>query len=266
MYDHAEFASNWDKVDAIFGGPESGVWPSGGIYDEVKRASDGAIPLGLMFPWFRPSLVVPIPPGYVVADGTTLTPSQHSFPGGGNVTIPDLRNRFVLGADYTKEIGEAPADVESPLALTSDGAPGPNATGGSNAVSVTTTQLPKHTHTGGYTGWSPAIMTWYYQSSTYEAQKVAPQILDNRDEAIARCGKPGCYHDPERTAPIYPRSENFNVVTWSKGAQYSSGDGGFIIGQHRHSFSSLSSSGSNAVHENRPRYIGLIWLIKVLNG
>jgi len=261
-----EFASNWDKVDAIFGIPDSGEWPVGGIYREVKRASDEAIPLGMIFPWFRPSLVVPLPSGYVVADGSTLTAAQHDFPGGGNVTIPDLRNRFVLGADYSKEIGEAGAPADSPLVTLPTGAPGPQGQGGTNAVSLETKHLPKHSHTGGWSGWSPIIMTWYFQDSTFEIQKNAPKLLDSRDEAIARCGPPGCYYDPERVAPWYPAEGNFESIRWSKGVHYSAGVGGYNIAQHRHKLTNISSVGSNAVHENRPRYIGLIWLIKVKNG
>lgn len=264
MYDHQEFYENWDKVDAIFGGPETGEWPNGGIYGEIQAAYDGAIPLGMLFPWFRPSLVVPFPDGYVVADGSTLTASEHDFPNGGNVVLPDLRNRFVLGADYNKEIGEAASNVES-SSEGSTGAPGPQGMGGSNAVTLEVKHLPNHSHSGGFTGWSPAILTWYYQNSTYEVQKNAPKYLDTRDEAIAKCGKPGCYYDPERTAPWYPAYGNFESVRWSKGVHYSAGGGGFNISQHRHSLSNISSSGSGGAHENRPRYIGLIWLIKVKN-
>lgn len=238
MYDHGELVDNWDKVDAIFGGPQTGVWPDGGVYTEIQKARDGAIPLGMLFPWYRPSLVVPIPTGYVVADGSTLAAIDHSFPGGGNVTIPDLRNRFVLGADYNKEIEADAADASNPLANSAEGAPGPQATGGLNAVALTEAELPKHTHTGSLTGWSPALATWYYQGSTYGVQ---PQ-------------------------PMHPESENFESVRWGTGVHWSAGNGGFVFGQHRHSLASISATGSDEVHENRPRYIGLIWLIKVKNS
>jgi hypothetical protein len=34
------------------------------------------------------------------ADGRTLTAGQHSFPGGGSITLPDGRNLYPLGADF----------------------------------------------------------------------------------------------------------------------------------------------------------------------
>lgn len=265
-YTHAHLAANWDKADAIFGGPSSGEWPVGGIHGEIQRASDGAIPLGMIFPWYRPSLAVSLPTGYVVVDGSTLNSTQHDFPGGGDVTIPDLRNRFVLGADPEKAIGTAGSSVGSLLAHDVDGAPGPQGVGGANAVTLEADQLPKHSHAGSLTGWSPTVMVWYFQASTYAAQQNAPRYLDNRDEAIEKCGYPGCYYDPERTAPIYPASGNFTDDRWGTGVNHSTGQGGWKSGQHRHTITSLSTEGGGLGHENRPRYIGLIWLMKVKNS
>ena len=69
------------------------------------------IPSGLISMWH--GTIANIPSGWVLCDGTNST--------------PDLRSKFVTGA----------ADQA-----------GMNATGGSNTTTLTTTQLPAHTHTG----------------------------------------------------------------------------------------------------------------------
>jgi hypothetical protein len=69
------------------------------------------IPSGLISMWH--GTIANIPSGWVLCDGTNST--------------PDLRSKFVMGA----------ADQA-----------GMNATGGSNTTTLTTTQLPAHTHTG----------------------------------------------------------------------------------------------------------------------
>lgn len=268
-YDHAELAANWDKLDAILGTPSSGVWPSadgvtGGLYEEARRASLAAFPLGAVFAWYRPHASVDLPAGAVVCDGSVLGPSEHDLPGvTGDFTLPDLRHRFIIGADYDKEIGAPAVSALSAGVDLPEGAPGPQAAGGANAAALTADEMPTHKHTGSVTGWSPVVMQWYFQSSTYEAQKNAPRYLDNRDEAIDKCGYPGCYYDPERTAPIYPASENFESTNWGGSVNHSTGVGGWKTGQHRHAISALSSEGSGSAHENRPRYVGLIWLAKV---
>lgn len=83
-----------------------------GSVTSVKLAHD-VIFLGQVVFFWRPNISVPIPTGYEVADGRTLTSGQHDFPGGGNLNLPDLRNRFVLGA----ATGGTGSDPASPPAI-----------------------------------------------------------------------------------------------------------------------------------------------------
>jgi hypothetical protein len=62
------------------------------------KLAEGIRYLGELSFFWRPTTALPIPDGWEVADGRTLTGAEHDFPGGGNVTLPDLRNKFVLGA------------------------------------------------------------------------------------------------------------------------------------------------------------------------
>jgi len=271
-YDSDEFAANWDKLDAILGYPLEGTWPptlgvGGGIYREIEIAKDAAVPLGVVFPWYRPHSSIALPSGAVPCDGSAITAANHSFPGGGTITVPDLRNAFVLGADASKAAGAAAAAAGTPAADTAAGAPGPQATGGSNAVAMTKDSLPLHKHTGSLTGWSPRLLDYFNQGgwngATYAEQTANNyQVLDNRDEAIAQCGPPGCYWSPDNFGPVITAVGNFEYQG-AGGSNASAGAGGWDDGQDRHSLGALSSEGSGAAHENRPQYVGLIWLVKV---
>lgn len=78
-----------------------------------KTAQD-FLPSGVILLWS--GSIATIPTGWVLCDGTNST--------------PDLRDRFVVGAD---------AD--------SGGDYAPNATGGAASVTLTTSQIPAHSHT-----------------------------------------------------------------------------------------------------------------------
>lgn len=151
-YSHSDLTQNWDTLDGIIGIPSSGDWPpttgiDGGIYNEVLLLQDERTPIGTVVAWFRPNGATSIPTNWHACDGTTLTSSFHDFPGGGSVTLPDLRNRFILGADASDANGAAAANVGDATIDTSSGAPGPQASGGSNKIVQSISQMPSHTHT-----------------------------------------------------------------------------------------------------------------------
>jgi hypothetical protein len=101
----------------------------------IKLAED-ILPIGTVIPWWRPSIATPIPAGWEVADGHQLTSGQHDFGGGGTITLPDLRNRFILGA-ATGGTGTSPT---TPPAI--------GQAGGSNNASLAHSHvIDAHTHT-----------------------------------------------------------------------------------------------------------------------
>ena len=77
--------------------------------DSYGFTSDGIIPAGGIIIWSGASNAIPT--GWLLCDGSNST--------------PDLRNRFVVGAGSTYSVG---------------------ATGGSDSVTLTTAQIPSHTH------------------------------------------------------------------------------------------------------------------------
>lgn len=234
-YDHGELTTNWDTLDAIIGIPSVGTWPAtegvdGGIYAEIKTAASAAIPIGAVYPWYRRSSGTATPDGWVICDGSSVT--DHQFPGlaGQTITLPDLRGKFVMGADPDATIGAAGADVGSSNINAAAGAPGPGGAGGANSVTVTLAQLATHQHAGSTTGWSPQQETWYDSNG----------------------GK-------------YPQSGNFTVDLWDDSHSIGTGAGGYHSGQHQHKLTGISAEGGGLAHENRPRWVGLIWIMKIKN-
>jgi hypothetical protein len=82
--------------------------------------------------------------GFEICDGRTLNASQQDINPGSTYPLPDLRNKFILGADITKAAGNTGDFTVSGFG----GAPGPKGVGGSQSKLLATTELPSHTHTG----------------------------------------------------------------------------------------------------------------------
>jgi len=93
-------------------------------------------PIGSIMPWWRPSGATAIPDGWLVASGQVVSAGQHDFPGGGAVTLPDLRNRFLLGATTD---GSGISATDSPAV---------GYAGGSHTIDISHSHtVPSHTHT-----------------------------------------------------------------------------------------------------------------------
>lgn len=134
-YNHAQQAQNYIAIDAhdhssgkgarigsasISAGAINSTHLAAGSVTSASIA-DGAItnaklasaqmPLGTVIQWWRPSTSVALPTGWVVPTGQTLDSTQHDY-GSFNITLPDLRNKFVLGATLTNpgpDVASAPA-------------------------------------------------------------------------------------------------------------------------------------------------------------
>lgn len=128
----------WNAVAAVEGGiPGSWIGRPGGdtgvdieaLGDSVLRQS---VQIGQVIQWWRPDSSVPLPEGFEPADGATISVDQHDFPVAGPITLPNLRNKFVLGADHTK--------ADATAAVNGDGsanAPGIRGAGGSQTHTLT---------------------------------------------------------------------------------------------------------------------------------
>lgn len=219
-YSHSQLAANWDTLDALIGLPSSGsAWPpstglNGGIYKEITLLQNDRTPIGSVFAWFRPSGDVPIPDGCVVCDGSVLTEDEHDFPGiDTSVTLPNLINSFVLGANPNTAIGTAGVAVTNGNINNENGAPGPQGTGGSNTIVQSEAQLAPHNHGG----------------------QTEDTGFDNESVQLAT------------------GAGSSNVLLGSQETNEQ--------GDHHHV---IDTDGSAAPMDNRPLYVGLIYLCKVL--
>jgi hypothetical protein len=132
---------------AVTGGKEGSILPGTITGEDLanntigaekleKNVFNAALPIGTIFSWFRPSQAIAVPSGFAICEGQTLTESEHEFPGGGNVTLPDLRNRFVLGSDPSASGNSGPSN-----------APGEAVIGGSNTQNLSHFhEIPAHSH------------------------------------------------------------------------------------------------------------------------
>lgn len=122
-YDHSQLAGNFDAIDAHDHTEDKGRQiPTEGIEDlaivtmkiadasvttakladkavtSTKIADGVTASLGDFKWWWRPSLLLSVPTGgWVIAQGQSLTSSQHDFPGGGTITLPNLMDKFIRG-------------------------------------------------------------------------------------------------------------------------------------------------------------------------
>jgi hypothetical protein len=71
------------------------------LYSVVSGLNYNDVPLGTVIAWWRPASTIAIPDGWVPCDGRQVEQADHSFPIPSAIILPDLRNKFVLGADET---------------------------------------------------------------------------------------------------------------------------------------------------------------------
>jgi microcystin-dependent protein len=156
-------------------------------------AGFGYVPQGGIIMWS--GSVASIPSGWFLCNGSNGT--------------PDLRNRFVVGAGSTYDVDD---------------------TGGANSVTLTTSQIPSHTHTfSGTTG-----------------------ANGGHDHALL--GGTGSVPD------FFGGSgEDYGVGIGSASA----GNRTASVGNHTHTFSgTTASTGGGSSHENRPPYYALAYIMK----
>jgi hypothetical protein len=227
----------------------------------VQAATNAAMPLGAIIMWS--GSVVSIPTGWRLCDG-----------GGGT---PDLRDRFVVGAGGSYTVG---------------------ATGGANSTTLTTSDLPSHTHSvsvSGTTGNTSVDHTHTLSGSTNSAG-AHTHFTDNPGNFItggvtAETGDTsGVFVDPTgvfsveggnnkavKSAGTFPgiRNIRFSILagshthtTNSAGAHIHSLSGTTSVQDqtHTHTFSATGTSGatgSGTAVENRPPYYALCFIMRV---
>jgi microcystin-dependent protein len=162
---------------------------------DVASAS-GAFPMGGIIIWS--GLATAIPSGWALCDGNNGT--------------PNLLDRFIVGAGSTYTVGS---------------------NGGSSNVTLSTTQLPSHTH-GATVDSGGAHQHNYYIGNNYGSGSISG----------ARMSCTGIFWENRTNLTSYATS-----LTASNGA-------------HIHT-ASISNLGGGLGHENRPPYYALCYIMKV---
>lgn len=147
------------------------------------------VPAGLIAMWS--GSINSVPGGWQLCDGTNGT--------------PDLRNRFIVGAGGEYSIGN---------------------TGGSQSVTLTTAQMPNHTHTATTTIEKDGAHKHDYDGYRYHTNH----------GGTAHTGSP------------------YNLITKTTESS----------GSHTHTATTtIDSAGSGSSHENRPPYYALAYIMKM---
>jgi len=233
-----------------------------------------------------------IVPGWAICNGQTITnPNsadpqswlQHIVPGAnGSYTLPDYRNYFLIGADATKPVGQAGAAVNTADINAGAGAPGPKGTGGSNQHVLSQAQLAQHNHGNGshsHTLTDPGHTHGVSDPShshgvtdpghihAYEGARTNQIPPFTSGYAIAA---PNTHNYFVNQIMVMSGISNITTNQQTGVAVNAAGTGvgiqsalsGVSVGSAQ---GFLTDAGSNEPHENRPRYYGVVWIMKIRN-
>lgn len=176
-----------------------------------------------------------IPTGWAVCNGQVIAAANHDL-GGGDYTMPDFRNRFILGADPTKAVGNAGGTGN-----TSTDAPGPKGVAGSQSHTISIAELPAHTHSDG---------TLTVVSHSHGGGSHSHSYSDYYG------GTNGVNQAPTPEG-WFPFSQNFEMGR-------NTGSSGVIISAEAPDVTGATGSvGSGTAIDNRPRFYGIVIIMKV---
>ena len=222
-------------------------------------------PLGAIIDWWRPSPTFDAeggagqpPPGYAIADGRAIPADQHDFGTGAPVTLPDLRNAFVLSAVLDR--AGSPADGLAAVANTNNAAdaPGIGGIGGAHSKTVT---LPGHAHS-----FSLAASS----NPGDHAHGINPSGHHSHGGSGGNIITAGGFGESARIRRESPGDFIKNIVGTGEAGDHTHGGATGPAGGHTHSVSGSVGSGSSGdaaynttAQDFRPRYVGLLKIMKV---
>ena len=234
----------WNAVPAkagLVGTPA--LVPPGSITQAMLASSViyNLVPIGAVLDWWRPDDTVSVPTGFEICDGHQVLKVNHGFSVAGNINVPDLRNAFILGADNTKADGTGHAGQGTQaIADAVASAPGIRGSGGSQVHTLVTAQIPSHNHTG-FTGYHNHSGLTEYMDSNAQHQHSIPGERNTS----------GGFGMTNLAASPAAYATNTNITDTNHRHQ---------IGNDR---STIASEGGGGLHNNMPRWVGLLKIMKV---
>lgn len=186
-----------------------------------------ALPRGVIVMWSGPADQIPY--GWALRDGRTYT-----APDGTQVTTPDLRDRFIVGAGGNYAVGDK---------------------GGSATVTLTTSNLPAHNH---YVNLTTSTDGSHYHTGTTSTNGAHTHTVSSPPAffgwTYAAAGNSVGAFDS-----VFP-----GTYTTSTAGDHSHSLTTNYAGAHSHTVSGYTSSvGSGTPVENRPPYYALCFIMKL---
>jgi hypothetical protein len=224
----------------------------------LPKIDPNIMPMGAVIAWYRPNSSFSVPPYWAVCDGRAWNDIPNGWYGvQGN--IPDLRNRFILGA---AEVGTG-SDTGSP--------PSVGLSGGSHTRNLSHTHsIPSHSH--GVTDHQHQIIadgahTHGFVTDVWDTfgNKIGETVtnLNQRTTAVPTASgfRQSAYvPDRNRGAAI---ADNVNVDMQSKGL-HAHGNWTAAAGAATNAVSGqVSGSSLSTAVDTRPQYVGLLYIMKV---
>lgn len=227
-----------------FSGTVSGVTPTAAAHLATKGYVDGAIPPGLITMYGAAAA----PTGWLLCNGAAVSRTTYSAlfaiigttfgAGDGSTTfnVPDMRDRFPTGTGSTYSLNDS---------------------GGSASVTLTSSQMPSHTHTGPshtHTVDPPNTTTsgdtHSHGAGSFQAANYAKLVSDvSVGGSAERHRSTGANLDINitGTSATDNHDHTVNIAAFSSAAAGTGATG---------------SAGSGSSHENRPPYLGVAFIIK----
>jgi hypothetical protein len=211
-----------------------------------------SVPVGTIIQYLADTQNEALPADYEYCQGQILSPSQHDMPGsaGQNFTVPDLRNRFLIGADRTKSPGQTGSKSNDAA-----GAVGVNTPVGLHGHALTISNLPQHGHNassvaaGGSHNHTWSLSTTGAHSHSIPGWFIASHNAGNVFRYESGLNEPGDGPSGGRTdtGASGTHLHNFSIST---------------DGAHSHNIS-VGNTGSGTTFDGRPRFFGVVYIMKV---
>lgn len=221
------------------------------------KLDPNVLPIGTVIEYWRPNNSHVLPTGWLEAKGQPVTAPDHEFTGGGTIYLPDLRNKYVLGADSTKAIGTA-GGVNN----TVGGAPGvsnggDNSAGGSNVADLNHQHTMAHDH--GYAHSHDTAMHQHYV-----------QVADHLHsfQGLKKVSAAGADAPAQVYGLVYPfyTGASDRVIDGVTGYDTARGTTSQSSSTTGGASNSTTTPALNSTQDMRPKSYGLIHLIKVKNS
>ena len=218
-----------------------------GYFRKFPTEQVGSVPIGAVIDWWRPDATFPVPSGFAICDGHTVSDAGSPLNG---KTLPNLSSRFIMGVTNVLNIG---------------------ASGGSNTHdhtvdinhdhgAVNTSAAGSFTGSTGYAGdhqhW------WVRMQINPDGKKLWISSTGDGSESIMYIWDNGINNEGEGIYPI--STPNYNSVWYTSGSGYHLHQ--FSIGSHLHSID-LPALGvlnrATTTVSNVPSYYGLLKIMRI---